>query len=202
MKDTSATANQPTVSASGAPASASGTPGSGSGSVTVRPVGRDDLALLDKWRNDPEHESTYGDFLPLHRRRSHHEERWEADGLLGEDEGSLLICLDGEPVGSLQWHAVMYGPNRGSQALNLGISIQPAARGRGVGSRAQRLLADYLFAHTVVHRVEASTDVTNLAEQKALDKAGFHRDGVLRGAQFRLGEWHDLVVYSRLRTDS
>ena len=169
--------------------------------VTLRPVERIDLPLLDAWRNDPEHESKYGDFLSLHRRRSHAAEQWELNGLLGEDDGAMLICADGKPVGALQWHPVLYGPNRGSQALNLGISITPGARGRGIGSRAQRLLADYLFAHTTVNRVEASTDVTNLPEQNALKRAGFTREGILRGAQYRLGTWHDLVVYSRVRTD-
>jgi aminoglycoside 6'-N-acetyltransferase len=48
-------------------------------------------------------------------------------------------------------------------------------------------------------RVEAQTDVTNLAEQRALEKAGFTREGVLRKAQWRGGAYHDLVVYSKLR---
>jgi RimJ/RimL family protein N-acetyltransferase len=170
--------------------------------VTLRPVGQADLTLLDTWRNDPAHQSGYGDFLTMHRRRTSSRESWELDGMLGEDAGTLLICLDGAPVGALQWHVVSYGPNQGSRALNLGISIEPSARGQGVGSQAQRLLADYLFAHTSVHRVEASTDISNIGEQTALERAGFTREGVLRGAQFRLGEWHDMVVYSRLRTDS
>ena len=48
-------------------------------------------------------------------------------------------------------------------------------------------------------RVEASTDITNSAELRALEKAGFTREGVLRKAQWRNGDWHDLVVYSKLR---
>ena len=72
-------------------------------------------------------------------------------------------------------------------------------RGLGYGTEAQRLLADYLFVNTEVNRVEASTDVQNFAEQRALEKAGFTRDGVLRGAQYRAGGWHDLAVYSILR---
>jgi RimJ/RimL family protein N-acetyltransferase len=35
-----------------------------------------------------------------------------------------------------------------------------------------------------------------------LEKAGFARDGVIRGSQFRAGAYHDLVIYSRLRSDS
>ena len=52
-----------------------------------------------------------------------------------------------------------------------------------------------------MERLEASTDVDNAAEQRALDKAGFTREGVLRSAQFRDGTFHDLVLYSRLRGD-
>ena len=58
-----------------------------------------------------------------------------------------------------------------------------------------------MFATTPIHRVEASTDVENLAEQRSLEKAGFIREAVLRGVQFRAGAWHDLVNYARLRDD-
>jgi RimJ/RimL family protein N-acetyltransferase len=72
-------------------------------------------------------------------------------------------------------------------------------RGQGFGSVAQRLLAAYLFATTSVNRIEAGTDVDNLAEQRALEKAGFTREGVLRGAQHRAGAWHDLMIYAVVR---
>ncbi|MEO6713505.1 MAG: GNAT family protein, partial [Mycobacteriales bacterium] len=59
----------------------------------------------------------------------------------------------------------------------------------------------HLFATTDVFRIEASTDVENVAEQRSLERAGFTREGVLRRAQFRSGAYHDIVLYSRLRTD-
>ena len=120
-----------------------------------------------------------------------------------EGYGELVVTDDsGAALGSVSWHRVTHGPGAGSAALNLGISLRPEARGQGHGSRAQRQLADFLFRTTAVHRLEASTDMTNLAEQKALSRAGFSREGVLRGAQWRRGAWHDLVVFSRLRTDA
>jgi RimJ/RimL family protein N-acetyltransferase len=88
-----------------------------------------------------------------------------------------------------------------ARAFNVGIALLPEHRGRGHGSEAQRLLAAYLFAQTTIERLEASTDVVNLAEQRALERAGFTREGVLRHAQFRDGEFHDMVLYSRLRGD-
>jgi RimJ/RimL family protein N-acetyltransferase len=77
----------------------------------------------------------------------------------------------------------------------------PEARGRGYGTQAQRLLARYLFSHTQVNRIEAETGITNIAEQHALGKAGFTREGVLRGAAFQGGHWHDIVLYSVLRSE-
>jgi RimJ/RimL family protein N-acetyltransferase len=58
-----------------------------------------------------------------------------------------------------------------------------------------------LFAHTQFNRVEATTEITNVGEQRALEKAGFTREGVLRGTTFRQGRWHDQVIYSVLRNE-
>jgi RimJ/RimL family protein N-acetyltransferase len=123
------------------------------------------------------------------------------DPILAPDVGRLLVTEDGVVVGDVSWHEVHYGPNEGSRAWNIGIALVPEARGRGLGAAAQRALADHLFATTDVDRVEASTDVANVVEQRSLEKAGFRREGVLRSAQQRADGRHDLVVFSRLRGD-
>ena len=63
------------------------------------------------------------------------------------------------------------------------------------------MLCDYLFAHSPVQRLEARTQPENIAEQKALTKAGFVKEGVSRSVHFREGAWRDLWIYSRIRTD-
>jgi RimJ/RimL family protein N-acetyltransferase len=83
----------------------------------------------------------------------------------------------------------------------MGLVLVSEARGHGYGTEAQRLLVDYLFAHTQLNRVEATTEAGNRAEQRSLEKAGFTREGVLRGYGFRDGEWRDHVVYSVVRSD-
>ncbi|HET7169258.1 MAG TPA: GNAT family protein [Candidatus Limnocylindrales bacterium] len=128
-----------------------------------------------------------------------------ADGgrLVGPERGRLLVerLRDGQVIGDVSWHAVMYGPNERSRALNVGIALYPEARGHGHGAEAQRLLAELLFAHFPIERVEAGTDIDNIAEQRSLEKAGFTREGVLRRSQFRAGSHHDLVGYSILRAE-
>lgn len=165
--------------------------------VRLRHATTADAELLERWQRPP----NIGDFnrfgLPARPMR----EAIDATGLVGEDRGALIVELaaDNTPIGSVSWRAVMYGPNPESTAWNIGINLIPEARGQGYGGEAQRLLADWLFATTAARRIEAMTDVDNIAEQRALDKAGFRREGVLYGAQFRGGGWHDLVVYSLLR---
>jgi RimJ/RimL family protein N-acetyltransferase len=126
-----------------------------------------------------------------------------APAVAAGDIGRMVVALDdGTPIGSVSWHAVSYGPNRRSVAWNIGITLLPDHRGRGHGAAAQRLLADHLFATTDANRIEASTDTANLAEQRALERAGFRPEGLLRGAQYRAGAWHDLVLFARLRGDA
>lgn len=127
-----------------------------------------------------------------------------ADGHLRNDErGTFFVQrrLDGAIVGTISYHRVSHGPNERSKAWMIGIDLEPEGRGQGLGTEAQRLLAEWLFATTDANRIEASTDVENVAEARALEKAGFTRDGVARGAQFRAGAYHDLVLFSRLRSD-
>jgi RimJ/RimL family protein N-acetyltransferase len=58
-----------------------------------------------------------------------------------------------------------------------------------------------LFDTTAVHRIQAGTDVDNVAEQRALQRIGFRREGVQREAVFRAGHWRDSVMYGIVRTD-
>jgi len=94
-------------------------------------------------------------------------------------------------------------PDRGFGPLGweVGILLAPEHRGRGVGTAAQRLLADYLFDTTTAHRLCALTEADNRAEQGALEKCGFKREGVLRESGFVRGAWRDVVVYGLLREE-
>jgi RimJ/RimL family protein N-acetyltransferase len=165
--------------------------------VRLREVTTEDAALLDLWQG-PDYRGVFNDFSPSSPAAAPAtRERIDATG----ERGAMIVELtaDGTPIGSVSWHSVRYGPNPESIVLNIGINLVPDARGQGYGGEAQRLLADFLFATTPVNRVEAMTDVDNAAEQRALEKSGFVREGVLRGSQYRAGAWHDLVVYSVLR---
>ena len=169
--------------------------------VRLRDATLDDADRLDAWDMATQAE---GGFNAFGRESSPIDRLKLAQGPLRNERNGLLIVEaleSGEPIGTVSWHQVSYGPPPESLAWNCGIELVPGARGKGYGSDAQRLLAEYLFANTGVHRVEASTDVENVAEQRSLEKAGFRREGIARGAQFRAGAYHDLVTYALVRGD-
>ncbi|MEU0569368.1 GNAT family N-acetyltransferase [Nonomuraea sp. NPDC005983] len=62
----------------------------------------------------------------------------------------------------------------------VGYSLLPDFRGRGFMTRAVRLLVDWAFAHTALHRIVAGTVVSNTASQAVLERAGFVRESVHR----------------------
>jgi RimJ/RimL family protein N-acetyltransferase len=163
--------------------------------MALCPVSENDLALLQRLFSDPlasgEHEwHGWQDTRWLRR-------RWEENGLLGEDGGTLMVRKGDDTLGFVAWHKRSYGYH--SSCWMVSIGLKPEARGRGYGTEAQRQLTRYLFSHTQANRIEAGTEITNVGEQRALEKAGFTREGVLRGALFRCGQWHDCVVYGVLR---
>jgi RimJ/RimL family protein N-acetyltransferase len=162
----------------------------------LRPARADEADLLATWRADPQTEfEDWGDPPPGIAATENIPQPHGMDEL-------VITGGDDVPIGTISWHQVLNGPNVGSIALDIGIALRPEHRGHGHGARAQRMVAEYLFRSFAVHRVQASTDVDNVAEQRALERAGFAREGLLRGAQWRAGAWHDLVSYARLRDDA
>lgn len=134
--------------------------------------------------------SEYSDWGAIDAQSAHPDmERW----LIVIDHAGHQVT-----VGDMTAMPTWFGPTTGSRAVSIGIAVVPEYRGRGIGTRAQRLLTELLHERGIV-RVQASTDVTNRAEQRALTKAGFTFEGVMRGAQVRASGRHDLQVWSHLR---
>ena len=93
-----------------------------------------------------------------------------------------------------------FGPD-GHQAT-IGLWLAPEARGRGVGTRAIRLVADWTFAMTAVIRIDTFIMVGNEPSERMVERAGFQREGVLRAWDLHHdGVPVDCVVYSRIRGD-
>jgi len=165
--------------------------------VALRPVAEEDLPFLERLTQDPDAAGEYAwaGWRNLLRFR----QGWAEDRLVGEDGGVLLIARGGERLGFVSWFQVDFPP---SYYWSMGIALLPEARGKGYGTQAQRKLAQYLFKHTTVQRIEVGSAAGRVAEQRVLEKAGFMREGVMRGVFWRDGAYRDGALYSLLRTDA
>jgi RimJ/RimL family protein N-acetyltransferase len=165
--------------------------------TALRQVRAGDLDVITRWKTDPDYggDFQWAGYGSTRRFR----DRVLNDEVIDDDGGSLAVVEGDELLGDVSWRKEQTGPWGHSWCFNIGIVLRPEARGKGHGSRAQQLLADYLFSHTNVNRVEAGTDIDNVAEQRSLQKAGFTREGVMRGIQWRQGAWRDMVLFSKLR---
>jgi RimJ/RimL family protein N-acetyltransferase len=77
------------------------------------------------------------------------------------------------------------------------------ARGRGIATRAVRLVTRWALRDVGVVRMQLRAAAENEASQRVAERAGFVKEGVLRSARFdrRAGKRRDFVLYSLLRDD-
>lgn len=168
--------------------------------VELRPFTDDDLPFLDRWGADP---TAVGPFEWMGfidpRKRRH---RYEKDGFVSADSTVLAVSLaDGTPTGTIGFYPRSRGGAAGA-CFEIGISLLPEFRGRGLGTAALRQLISYLFDYTTANRIEALTDEENVAGQRSVECLGFQREGTLRGCYFHRGKWRNQVLYALLRDDA
>jgi RimJ/RimL family protein N-acetyltransferase len=85
---------------------------------------------------------------------------------------------------------------------SVGYWLRPEARGRGAATVAVQLVARWAFSELGVQRLELTTAPENVASQRVAERAGFTREGILRGlvATKDNGRW-DTVMFSLLPAD-
>ena len=110
-------------------------------------------------------------------------------------------------------HFAIYGTGSGSLLgtisvrfyrhgnAEVGYDLFPRGRGRGIATRAVRLVAAWAFGELGVQRVELRVHPDNHASQRVAERAGFRREGVERSSRRLYDERHDCVVFSLLPSD-
>ena len=111
------------------------------------------------------------------------------------DTGSFHgIWLDGKLVGGVL--TLNFDAERGN--CEVGCWLEPAATGRGLITRAMRVLIDWAIEGRGIHRVEWIAASGNLASLNVARRLGMSRDGVQRESHLHHGVRHDLEVWSLL----
>ena len=107
---------------------------------------------------------------------------------------SFAMTLAGELAGGIGM-----GVNSTDYRARIGYWVAAPVRGRGLCTRALRLVSNFALGELGLQRLELITDPDNLASQRVAEKVGFQREGVLR-AHLRHpdGRIRDSVMFSLL----
>jgi RimJ/RimL family protein N-acetyltransferase len=123
--------------------------------------------------------------------------RAELQWSTGESAPFVIADAAGDrPLGLLN---LQFGDDE--EVASLAVSVFPEARGSGVAAKALRLGALWGLRELGLARVVAEAAVDNHASIRAIEKAGFHREGILRAHCKTHGERHDCVMFSLVATD-
>lgn len=171
------------------------------GVVTLRPWGEEgDVEALTTACND----RAIAEFLdqlpsPYTEQDARDALAYFREGWLDGTVSNFAITENGPPVGSVGVRWV--DPEQG--VAEIGYWVAPEARGRGVCTRAVRLVSRWLIVDHAVERVQLRADEENLPSRRVAEKAGFTQEGVLRSSRYnpRLGRRMSFVMYSLLRDE-
>jgi RimJ/RimL family protein N-acetyltransferase len=115
-------------------------------------------------------------------------------------DDSFAVHWEGEdePVGVVSLANI----NQANSAADLSVIVgDEKDRDRGLGTEAIRILLEYAFEDLGLNRVGLSVFEFNGTAIHAYEKLGFKREGRLRKAIWRDGEFHDAILMSVLARD-
>jgi ribosomal-protein-alanine N-acetyltransferase len=161
--------------------------------VNLRVMEKEDLPLIAEWFSSPE---VFGEYNTLRQMSKTEAEKMLESPL--ELKQFLIEKKDGSKIGFAGHFYVLHPAGR---QLEIGYSLVPNERGKGYCTEAVNIMVDYLFLSKESRRIQAHTDLRNVASQKVLEKVGFKKEGTLRKNFFVRGEWRDAYLYSILREE-
>ncbi|MER7012972.1 GNAT family protein [Saccharopolyspora sp. NPDC000359] len=111
------------------------------------------------------------------------------------DTGRIFgIWVDDQLVGGVLFRT-MDVPRGNAEA---GCWLEPAAVGRGLVTRAARVIIDWAVEERGIHRVEWQVASANQASIAVAKRLGMVKDGVLRASGLHRGQRQDVEIWSVL----
>lgn len=159
--------------------------------VVLRPLDRADAPALFAAHSDAEtHQYWSG---PAHKTVEETADYIQGTIDLPGAHAWAITESGGEALGRIALFAVRDGVGE------VGVIMRREATGRGLASKALKLVDEYGFSALGLHRIAADIDPDNSASISLFLRAGYQREGLLRGNwKTHLGI-RDSVIMSKLR---
>ncbi len=165
--------------------------------IDLRPLERTDVDAILPWINDPDVTRTLLIHRPVNR-----EAEIEFIDRMSKSEHDVALGIVEKATGRLIGATGLHKVDPHTRQCEFGIFIgEPAARGKGYGIEATRLITRFAFATLNMNRVWLHVTAENEAAIGVYEKVGYRREGVLRQALYKEGRYHDLVTMAILREE-
>jgi diamine N-acetyltransferase len=166
--------------------------------TTLRPLEREDLAIVAAWRNDP---AIRAHFFTPYLITTSGQGGWFDRYLQRHDSLIFVIC-----AGSAQERVGLIGLDHldhRNQSAEYGRLLIASAEARRLGyaKDATETLLAYAFGELNLRRIYLRVYADNTGALGLYERCGFTREGVEREAVFMGGRFRDVVLMSVLRGD-
>lgn len=165
--------------------------------IYLRPMTEDDTDRIVAWRNQPSVRDYFiyqADFT----REGHLQ--WLHEVVEKGHACQMMICdrLSDVPLGSVYIRDIDYTHHKGEYGIFIG---EEAARGRGIGTEAARLMLQYGFEELKLHRIYLRVLADNKQAIRSYEKAGFRQEGYLKEDACINGKYVDIVWMAAVKDE-
>ena len=162
--------------------------------IYLRLMNPRDTDFIVKWRNSDAVRKRFI-YQELFTRQSH--EEWTETMVNTGKVVQMIICKkdDDTPVGSVYIRDIDNVHHKGEYGIFIG---EETARGKGIGTRAARLMIEYAFMELHLHRLYLRVFADNTQAIASYEKAGFIREALLRDDVYIDNNYKDVVLMAVL----
>lgn len=166
--------------------------------IYLRPITDEDTEQVVSWRNQKDVVENFIYRKPLSVKEHEQWLRNKVDvGLVHQ----FIICMneDNRAIGSVYLQKFEEEHKKAESGIFIGDT---SVRGRGVGTEAVKLLAEYGFRVLGMHKIVARVLAYNKASAKLHEKAGYVQEAYLREELFIEGRYEDLLMFGIISPDT
>lgn len=159
----------------------------------LRPLEESDLTLLANWRGlKAASEQFFSPWLTAYSEQR----RWYEKYLASGERTFIIQTREAKPVGML----ALVGIDKHHQCAELGrVFVDPGHTGEGYAGDAVKAIVKFAFEEMNLHRLEAKTLADNERAIRCYEQCGFIKEGLLRAAAWKGGQFRDVVVMGVVR---
>lgn len=164
--------------------------------IYLRLMTAEDTENIIRWRNSDAVRSRFI-YQKLFTKESH--ENWIKNVIDTGKAVQMIICLkEGDvPVGSVYIRDIDMEHRKGEYGIFIG---EAAARGKGVGTAAAKLMIRYAFEELRLHRLFLRVFADNEQAIKSYEKAGFVKEAHLKDDVCIDGKYCDIVLMATINS--